>query len=463
MIFNFFNNNKNDVFKEYNNTRSFKSKHFCNAPFKSLTFFLDGDVMACWQNKQYLLGKYPKNSIKDIWFGERAEKLRKNILKNDLSLGCEECKKKLTKKDFKNIPAKKYDYLTIYKNKDFPVSIDFQISNICNFECIMCNGEYSISVRQHREMLEPYNNPYDTNFISQLETFIPYIREASFSGGETFIIDFYYKIWEKIIELNPKVIISVTTNGSVLNDRVKNILDKLKFNITISIDSVNKQTYEYIRRNGKMENLLNNLEYFIEYTKTKNTFLTARVCPLKQNWKELPEILNFLNKKNIRTTFNTVLFPPYSSLWNLKSTELENISNHLKTSQIINENKIQNENYLNYYNIIYEIDKWTNEAVKREQNYPDIYNKNTNELKNVLFIKVNEFVNNSKSFSIPEKEKFISFFQTSINKCVNEIPNVNNALIYFILFPTNRLIDEFNIRTNEKILSLMLQASKTEF
>ena len=59
-----------------------------------------------------------------------------------------------------------------------------------------------------------FENPYDAAFVKQLEEFIPHLEEVKFYGGEPFLIEIYYEIWEKIMELNPKVRISVQTTIS---------------------------------------------------------------------------------------------------------------------------------------------------------------------------------------------------------------------------------------------------------
>jgi len=460
---NKYNSIDKKIVKEYNKTRNLKSrKHLCYAPFKSLTFFLAGDIMACWHNKQYLLGHYPEDNISDIWFGEKLKKLREHIINNDLTYGCEECEKHIKSSDFYSAGAWRYDYLSLKKSK-YPVSMDFQISNICNLECIMCNGEYSITVRQNRELKHPYTNPYDDSFIKQLEPFIPHLHEASFSGGESFVINQYYNIWEKIYEINPNVVISVTTNGSTLNNRAKNILEKLKFNITLSLDSVNKENYEFIRKNGNFENLISNFEYYKQYALQNNTFLSVRICPLQQNWKELPEIFNFINEQNISLFFNSVIFPPYSSLWNLSSQKLSEILNYLSSFQFENKTQIQKGNNKSYNNLIEQIAKWQNDAIKIEEKYPDLNNYDTKILLDILIMQVNEYLKINNSFKEVKKQEFALFFENSIKSCEHEINNIeiyNNALRYFIGFPINRLIDEFNIRNIEKIINFTKQAGK---
>lgn len=451
------------VVNKYNKTRQPKSrKYLCYAPFRSLTFFIAGDIMACWNNKQFLLGHYPENSIHDVWFGKKAEKLRNHIIQNDLTCGCNDCLLIINNGDFHITHARKYDYLAKWSST-YPVIMDFQISNICNLECIMCNGEFSVSVRQHCEMEKPYINPYDSNFVKQLEPFIPHLKEATFSGGEVFFIDQYFQLWEKIYQINPNIMISVTSNGTIMNERIKAILEKLRFSITLSIDSVNKLTYEKIRKNACFEDTISNFHYYLEYTKRKNTFFTVRICPMRQNWKEIPEIISFLNDKDVSFFFNTVLLPANCSLWNLKSEKIMEIIEYLSGFTFKSNTNTQKQNIRNYLNLIDQLKNWHNEAKTKENDYPLMNTYNTNKLIELLNLKVKKYLITTNSFDPDEKENFLLFFEKTIELCKKEIidqEQFNRALRHYLGFPVNRLIDEFNIRNEEKIINFTKQAGR---
>jgi MoaA/NifB/PqqE/SkfB family radical SAM enzyme len=160
----------------------------------------------------------------------------------------------------------------------YPRVMEFELSNTCNLECIMCNGYFSSSIRKNREHLPPIESPYNDKFVDELDEFIPHLTDAKFLGGEPFMIDIYLSIWERIRKLNPNIRIHITTNGTFLNNRIKDLLEGLKAGIILSIDSVNKETYPKIRVNGSYDKVMENLEYFRDYTKRKSTFLSMAAC-----------------------------------------------------------------------------------------------------------------------------------------------------------------------------------------
>lgn len=276
----------------------------CLAPHHVLYFNKDGNVSVCCCTKKHIIGHWPTSTIKEIWFGEELKKMREDMKNKNFSESCRvSCIQPIKSGNFENTMLKTFDnYQMYFKNKnDYPLDITFELSNICNYECIMCGGNHSSSIRKNREDLKKIECVYNDNFIDQLVEFIPYLKIVKFYGGEPFLYNLNYKILDKIVELNPDCQISITTNGSILNDKIKTYFEKLKnLKVTISLDSINKKTYELIRKNGNFENVMSNLNFFLSH----KVLIGISVCPMIQNIYELPNIINFCNNHNIEICFN---------------------------------------------------------------------------------------------------------------------------------------------------------------
>jgi organic radical activating enzyme len=326
-----------DIISDYNASRSGTDKSLvCHAPFVNLNFEQNGNVRACCYNTSHILGKWPAQTVKQIWQGEKAEELRGYIRGNDLGGGCTECGKMIAVGNHQGVRARYYDefapnlphnVLSRFVNKVlskpvYPKVMEFELSNECNLECVMCNGSFSSSIRKNREKLPPIISPYNDKFVDELEEFIPHLTDAKFLGGEPFMIEIYLSIWERIKAINPNIRIHITTNGTFLNNRIKDLLEGLRAGIILSIDSVNKPTYQKIRVNGNFEKVMDNLEYFLDYTKRKRTFISIAACPIIDNWRELPELLEFCLAKNIALYFNAV-FTPFELSLREQSVELQ--------------------------------------------------------------------------------------------------------------------------------------------
>ncbi|MFC2169804.1 twitch domain-containing radical SAM protein [Acidobacteriota bacterium] len=351
------------ILSEYNKTRKTENTEvFCHAPFSSMYFLQNGNVAVCCYNRTNILGKYPLNTLEKIWFGTEADKIRDCLGRNDLPLGCEICRSQFQSRNFSGLRAQFFDNMpketcSAEKGKfiSLPKVLEFEISNVCNLECSMCIGYFSSSIRKNREHLPSIKNPYDDMFVKQLETFIPHLKEARFVGGEPFLIDLYYQIWDLIIRLNPDIQVSITTNGTILNKRVKNTLEGLRAHIILSIDSFEKENYERIRINAQFDQVMENFLFFKDYVKRKSTLMTIAVCPIRQNWKELPQLLKFCNEHGVQVFFNTVIYPKDAALNSMNKEDLSKITEYLGSIELKENSEIHKYNNSKYRDLIQQI------------------------------------------------------------------------------------------------------------
>lgn len=334
------------IIRDYAATRSnTNTSLLCHAPSVNLNFEQNGNVRACCYNFKEILGTWPQNSIKEIWKGHNTQQLRNHIQQNHLGSGCLECGKMITAGNYQGVRAKYYDeyaqkkWWSVLKNivrtdAPYPKVMEFELSNKCNLECIMCNGYFSSSIRKNREKLPALESPYNDDFVTELEEFIPHLTDAKFLGGEPFLIDIYLKIWEAISRINPSIKIHITTNCTLLSDRVKALLEKLNAGIIVSIDSVNALTYQKIRQHQNFNQVMQNLTYLKQYTQRKNTFMSLAACPITLNRFELPDLLDFCLKNQITLYFNAVFSPSHLSLKELPEEQLLETIHFLKQKEI---------------------------------------------------------------------------------------------------------------------------------
>lgn len=350
----------------------------------SMNFDQTGNVTACCFNRTFVLGKYPEQSVAEIWAGKSAEALRRAMEENSFDLGCQQCEKMIGEGNEESVLIKHFDdyyeFLPPQKKETSllrrifnfspqpelppPTVFEFEISNTCNLECIMCGGKWSSAIRANRERLPVIKSPYDENFVSQVRGFLPSLKRANFLGGEPFLISLYFDIWESIIAINPSVDVAITSNGTVINDRAKKIIDRLpKCRITLSIDSLQKSTWEKIRVNGNFETLRKNIDYLLGTGK----LVSFSVCPMIQNRMEIPEIIAFCVDHNLDIFFNIVHEPlggrvagihqsaneelkhdtnrqhliPETSLMFLSSKELNDLINYYQTFKFSGRPQVQ--------------------------------------------------------------------------------------------------------------------------
>jgi MoaA/NifB/PqqE/SkfB family radical SAM enzyme len=454
---------KKALLKEFSKNRpSGKSFPLCQVPFKSMLFIQSGDIKICHYNRGYTIGKYPENKIRDIWFGERFRKFREGILNNNLTNGCYDCENNILNKNYYGVGAARYDYLAGIKQKlNYPVMMDFQLHNKCNLECIMCSGEYSSLIRSHRDLEPPLIEPWDNDFINQLDEFLPFLKAASFTGGEPLIIDTYYRIWENISAINPTINIYLSTNASIIPFRFMPLMNKLKFNFTVSIDSVFKSGYELIRKNASFETTMKNIQMLIDYCKENNRHFAIKSCIIKHNAWEFPEFYDYWNERNIMLYPKAVVFPPFASIKNLPTAEVRQLLEFYK-GHIAKEDTITQKNNRRYFDsVITQIEQWYNELlnkIPREKSF----DKPTEELKHMLMDNISSYVNQNSKGDAKTKNEKIEFYSRILNKtysALNDEVLLKKSLLHMIEFPLENLISELDRNSLENLKIKFRQAS----
>ena len=163
-------------------------------------------------------------------------------------------------------------------------NIELSISHMCNLKCKMCTVKKEINVKEqelYKALLEFFKNK-DIEKIGLTCEGEPLLYKK-----ET--IDFF--------EHSKAKTISITTNGLLLDDDYLKILSKHKnrLDLTVSVDSLIKQTYEKIRIGGKFETIENNLNKLIDLEiPFKINFVLQDL-----NFNEYFEFKKYFNNKNI--------------------------------------------------------------------------------------------------------------------------------------------------------------------
>lgn len=285
-----------------------KQKYACSAPFTTLRFDFDGTLSVCCINREHTLGVYPATTPGDAWFGDKLKALQNAMFEFDFSLGCQQCAHHIIIGNGTNTLLHQSNIM--FPDVDeaqanaYPPRLIFQLHNTCNYECIMCSGEYSSSICKSRDGKEQAACVYDDSFIEQIKPFIEHAKQIDFLGGEPFLIPIYYKIWDLIKEINPSIKVCITTNGSIYSDRIERLLCSMpKSRVIVSIDSLKDDVYSNIRRKGSLQRVLTNIEKFIAINKMSS----IAFCPIIQNVYEIPQFIKFCADRDIDFCINNTV------------------------------------------------------------------------------------------------------------------------------------------------------------
>lgn len=304
-------------------------KKFCIVPFSNLILNPNGDVGVCRQKgTKHVVGNILEDSLEDIWNGEYLKKWRHEFLTGDINI----CKKEI-QNDACHLSPDNYTLfpeieLSEKQEKSF-LKLTANFNGLCNLKCTMCD----IWMMQ--------NGLYDEiGFWERAETdFFPYIKEVELLSGEPFIQKDTYRLIDAISKVNPDVLWSFTTNAHwKLTKPIKESLNKIKIkNIICSVDSLDPETYSEIRREGKLEVVLQAIDDLRAYEKERleggfsPLYLSLHFLVMKNNWHELPEVVNFVEEKGMRLTVNNCYEPKELSLWDYPPEEEFEVARRLWT------------------------------------------------------------------------------------------------------------------------------------
>jgi len=305
-----------------------KRNFVCKAPFNTLFFSMTGEVFLCLKNHEQVVGTYPQNSVKEILESKKLQQFRLDFKAQNGLHGCEHCQEQIKLKNYDNA-FNQYSNYTVRKDKI--TVMDFELSNRCNLQCIMCSEHYSSMFKTHENK---DNSPYDDSFVEQITPYLNDLKKAYFRGGEPFLIPVYYKLWDKLLEQNKNVRIGITTNATILTPKIEEYLKSRQFYISLSIDTLVKETFNKIRVNGDFEQYIANIERFIHLSDIGVCKLNVCTCIMTINRFEIPSIFRYCNKHNLAVHINYVEQPHELSLQSLSENEMNDTLTFLTHQKI---------------------------------------------------------------------------------------------------------------------------------
>lgn len=185
---------------------------------------------------------FAKSNSKLTSFGNAEYiKLRNEMLDGKKIKDCEYCWKTEAKNQVSHrqkLNAKYKDFETNIHNTDI-ITVDYRLTNHCNFACVMCN--YNSSTKW--AILDSIKTPVNEIEIDIATDNLKYVYLA---GGEPLIVP-KFKQFVKNIKNKDQTEIVINTNLSKLDDEWIDILSQFQTKcLTVSVDAYGKLC-EYIR------------------------------------------------------------------------------------------------------------------------------------------------------------------------------------------------------------------------
>lgn len=279
----------------------------------------DGQVSACCRdfNAKLNLGNLKNQTIAELWNSKKLNQIRLHHIKGEfekISI-CEKCEGQTSPtikdqdivdylKDMK-LEEEILPYLKRVKNplykkyvnkikKLIPLMITLEITNKCNLKCVMCKvHDKDVLKQQFMDIKTIKKNLKSFEKINVDELRI-------FFWGEPLLHPNFNEIINECAKINNIPYIAFDTNATQLTkDKADAILEtgkSIPIHILISLDAINKETYNKIRIGGDFKEVMKNVRYLIDKRtelKLKYPKIMPQIIVMKENSHEIKQFVKF--------------------------------------------------------------------------------------------------------------------------------------------------------------------------
>jgi radical SAM protein with 4Fe4S-binding SPASM domain len=385
------------IFREFGNNFIVVDK------FRKDIYFLEKDVFKTLKYGRYDKIEDPNGLITNILEYLNPKKSKPNLIRTA---------------NYKSLDDAFYDF-------DIPIFCTIETTNACNLNCTHCyHGSF---LNKKKELLDLKLIESISNQLYKLGTIV-----VTLTGGEFFLRDDYVKILEIFTKYD--FLILVFTNGILLNEDKRNVLDSFSVDL-VQVSLYGEHEFETeIQQNTNFKLAFENL-----ISAQENFFATTVVLtPLQNNYPFIESLVKKLKSRGIQYSFNASINPS-------REFSTENLINCIDTD----------EKYLNNLSQIGDLAK--------PQKRNSIYTKPCNAGRNIIHINyegdVNPCISWPKYIGNVKKEQIENLYNSRILKDIRSIKisdihkchSCKNSLNCNICLGSNYLINgDWNI-PNERL------------
>ena len=281
--------------------------------------------------------------IQDTFYSDFQNTLRKQASEGKRIPGCVRCYQE--EDSGKRSLRQRLNSHKTNQNLTKPVInfLELSLSNDCNLMCRMCDSRYSrklfdeeVEYRGKARAKLKYMNIS----LDEIYELLPTITYLKFTGGEPMLIKAHWDLLEYAVANNyaKNITLNYSTNATVY-PKPKIVDTWSAFNsveIALSLDSINADENEYLRHGTKQQSVLTNIDKYCSIREKVNIQLMCRPTITIYNAYHLPETMEYLIERDIKSNPTHLTFPEQLSLTTLP----------LSYKSIINK-KLKNYNYKN--------------------------------------------------------------------------------------------------------------------
>ena len=278
-----------------------KSDNFCMLPWMHLHAYPDGRAYpCCFAFDPYPVGDLNKNSLEEVFNGEKMKAMRLNMLNNKPSKECGKCYEQERSGFFSlRLSSNKHfghniDLVNSTKadgSADFIIKYwDIRFSNLCNMACRSCGTWFSSNWYEDHKKLTGSPPPHakimrvgrsSDDMWEQMLSQFDYVEQFYFAGGEPLIMEEHYRILK---ELDSRKMYHVklvyNTNFSKLTFKDMDVLELWnKFDsvsVGASLDAEGARA-ELMRKGTVWQDAIKNRRRMMEISPKTDFYISATV------------------------------------------------------------------------------------------------------------------------------------------------------------------------------------------
>lgn len=274
-------------------------------------------------NEWQRLGNISERSLLEIWHGRPLARLRDHLAVGDFSLGCERC-------GFAQHLGSDAPYSRVFDHLEadgqspaWPTQLELALSNTCNLQCVMCNGDLSSAIRSQREARPPLPTVYDDRFFEELSLFLPHLTHLVLLGGEPLLARESRRVLSMLVERGLTPHCHITTNGTIWNEATRRLVQALPVHLAISIDALSPDLAESIRVGVNHRHVLDTIDRIRREATHEGSSTSISFSLMRSNWHELALVCRWAEERSMQVFVNEVIAPVHLSLLHAPVAELD--------------------------------------------------------------------------------------------------------------------------------------------
>ena len=174
----------------------------------------------------------------------------------------------------------------------YPTRMSIEITRNCNLRCRMCPQDW----------LEVDKREISSQVIDAIKFLIPYQNYvAVFGFGESLTAPHFFEYLNRL-SFHSQQTVALITNGVLMTPEVsQKIVESPISELLISIDTVDAETYRFIRQANLFPKIVENIEQFNRIKnnhKNQKPKLRLGFVAMRKNIEELPAFIRFAKKVN---------------------------------------------------------------------------------------------------------------------------------------------------------------------